>query len=437
MGEDDEPNLSRENPSRAQRAKLISAVSLAVVAIAGIAYLRPPAAPPAPSSAVASRSTSTSFQLDAVDFVSQSTGWVLEDLDDFQFAVLGTTDGGRHWNPELLEPTVLNGEYMRFFDAGHGVVATVGGEPQLYTTDDGGRHWARRVVLNLSTFGISASFTDARHGWELLVDGPEMPVISPDLVRTVDGGRTWTRLGLDLKGGAQPLAVSFTDSQHGWLDTVSPTPVAYGTDDGGVTWHSVLLPAPPGGWPVPQGWYFVAVRSTPNGGVIASVVNAANITGRSGIHVLSYPPLTVSTFDGGAPVVYEYSTFADAPTSAIAAANRPGQLPAANQTVMRSTDAGRSWVLVSTPSTDGTLGFAGPLEWWWIGPDEVATSHDGGLSWSPVRIVDLSQPITGSLVLLDGTHAWMSGVAKGVPVLYRTDDGGERWTPVSLPALNL
>src|SRR5579871_1009748 len=120
MGEDaDDPGLSGGNPSRAARAKLLSAVSLAAVAIACIAYLRPtlePAAAPA-------LPASPQIQLDAVDFVSPSTGWVLEDLDDFQFAVLGTSDGGRHWKPELLQPSVSQGEYMRFFDARHGVVS--------------------------------------------------------------------------------------------------------------------------------------------------------------------------------------------------------------------------------------------------------------------------------------------------------------------------
>ena len=123
MGEDEEPGLTAGNPSRAARAKLLSAVSLAVVAVACIAYVRPtlqPAAAPA-------LPAGPQFQLDAVDFVSASTGWVLEDLDDFQFAVLGTTDGGRHWKPELLEPSVSQGEYMRFFDAQHGVVSTPGG----------------------------------------------------------------------------------------------------------------------------------------------------------------------------------------------------------------------------------------------------------------------------------------------------------------------
>src|SRR5689334_11755998 len=141
MAEDEEPGLVSENPTRARRAKLLSAVSLVVVGIACLVYIRPSLLPSATPASVAPQKAT--FQLDAVDFVNPTTGWVLEDLDDFQFAVLGTRDAGRHWAPLLVEPSVLQGEYMRFFDDRHGVVATAGGEPLLYTTDDAGVHWIR------------------------------------------------------------------------------------------------------------------------------------------------------------------------------------------------------------------------------------------------------------------------------------------------------
>ena len=434
-------DLPAESPSRAHRAKLVSAVSLAVVAIACIAYARPgqqqgtagtPSVPQA----------SSRFQLDAVDFVNPSTGWVLEDLDDFQFAVLGTTDAGRHWKPELLEPNVLQGEYMRFFDSRHGVVATVGGEPFVYSTDDGGAHWRRDVVYDPYTFAISASFIDPLHGWELIGAGPDVPITSPALVSTTDGGRTWTRLGATVPIGAQPFAVAFSDARHGWLDSVARSPVAYTTDDAGATWHAVPLPEPAAGWPVPEGVYFVAVRPTPAGGVVASVVNSAAVTGRTaGIDVLAYPPLTVRTFDGGSPVEYEFSTLVDTPFASVMTSNRPGSnggsLQAANQTVMRSVDGGATWTVVSTPSIGGTMGFSSPLEWWWVGADSMAMTHDGGLTWSPVRIETLDQPLTGSLVLLDRQHAWVGAIVKGAVRLFSTSNAGAEWVAVELPSLRL
>jgi photosystem II stability/assembly factor-like uncharacterized protein len=440
MGDDEGQDLLEHNPSRAHRAKLLSGVSLTVVAIACILYLRPslqPAVAPAP----AVPASNGQFQLDAVDFINPSTGWILEDLDDFQFAVLGTVDAGQHWRPELLEPTILQGEYMRFFDAEHGVVSTVGGDPQVYTTQDGGRHWRRHVVNEPDAFAISASFSDPLHGWELMGAGSVVPSTSPVLMRTSDGGATWKRLGATVPAMAQPFAVSFGDPMHGWLDTVADTPVAYSTEDGGATWHAVTLPTPLRGWPVAHGQYFVAVRPVLGGGLVASVVNAAHVSGHaSGLDVLGYPPLTVRTFDGGGAVVYVYSTFVDSPFSGVATDNRPGpqaQLQAANQTVMRSVDGGHSWTVVVPPSSGGTLGFAGSLEWWWVGSDAMAITHDGGVTWSPVRIETLDQPVPGSLVLLDAKHAWVGAVVKGGTLLYSTSDGGARWSLVSLPTLKL
>ena len=436
MGGDDESGLPEEtNPSRARRAQLLSALSLVAVAVACVLYLRPTlqASPPAPA-----LPHTTSAQLDAVDFVSPTTGWVLEDLDDFQFAVIGTTDAGRHWTPELVEPTVLHGEYMRFFDAEHGVVSTVGGEPLVYTTDDGGIHWTRHIAYDAFTFAISASFTDPLHGWELIGAGQDVPITSPALVRTTDGGKTWTRLGVTVPTAAQPFAVAFSDARHGWLDTVGPSPLSYATDDGGATWHSVAFPAPPGGWPVPNGSFFVAVRPMPNGGVVASVVNSARVSGRaSGIDVLGYPPLTVRTFDGGAAVIYAYSTFADSPNSAVATENRPGQPQAANQTVLRSTDGGATWTVVAPPSNGGTMGFAGPLDWWWMGASAMSTTMDGGVTWSAMTAGGPAQPIPGSLVLLDSQHAWVGGTVGGSTLLYTTSNAGSRWSALSLPSLNL
>ena len=143
------------------------------------------------------------------------------------------------------------------------------------------------------------------------------------------------------------------------------------------------------------------------------------------------------TFDGGGPVTYRYSTFADSPTASVATDNRPGQLQAANQTVMRSADGGASWTVVSPPSSGGTLGFTGTLEWWWVGADAMALTHDGGLTWSPVRIEALDQPVPGSLMVLDTRHAWVGAIVKGATLLYTTSDGGARWTAVALPVLRL
>ncbi len=142
-------------------------MSLVVVAIAGVAYLRPALLPAQTAAPAAS-----GLQLAAGDVVGPAPGWVLADLDDQEFAVLSTSDAGRHWRTQLLQATLRQAEYMRFFDRSHGVVVTVGGQPVVFATQDGGTTWSRHVVADLSSYAISASFGDALHGWSCWT--PEM-----------------------------------------------------------------------------------------------------------------------------------------------------------------------------------------------------------------------------------------------------------------------
>jgi photosystem II stability/assembly factor-like uncharacterized protein len=439
MGADEESASVGSGASRARRAKALSVLSLAVVAVAAAVYIRPtlqPAALASPRPAAA-----PGFQIEAVDFVNATTGWVVADLDNARFRVLATIDGGMHWRSVLTETSSRPGEYLRFFDPQNGVVVTPGSDPAIYSTANGGATWTLHTVFSPNAFVLSASFADRLHGWVLIDPQWGVPLSAVGLMRTQDGGATWTWLGEDFTTAVQPFAVAFTDAEHGWLDAVAPAPVAYATSDGGASWRPIALPTPRGGWPVPSGWYFVAVRPTVAGGLIASVVNAAHVNGRdaSGAAVLNYPPLTVRAYDGGSAVVYVYSTLADSAFAGINAESRPGPfgaIPPAAQVLMSSLDDGLSWRAASAPSAGGTLGFASALDWWWIGPGKVATSGDAGASWSAVEDGKIEQPVAGSLVVVDAAHAWLIALVKSAPILFSTADSGGHWSVVKLPAVS-
>lgn len=425
------------NPSRARRAKALGALSLLVVAVAGAAYLRPSVQPATPV-----LGPSASYQLDAVDFVDPSTGWVLADLDTAAFAVVSTRDAGRSWTTRLVSPSSRHGEYMRFFDRSAGVVVAIGAEAAVYVTHDGGVHWTRRGVDAGDVYVMSASFVDPMHGWLLGFGAISTGLGSTVLLRTTDGGATWKDLGPAAVPSVQAFAVSFTDQQKGWLDAVAPGPYAYTTVDAGATWRRVTLPAPATGWPVPRGSFFVAARPTLGNGVIATVVNSSNINGRAGAGaaVVTYPPLTVRTYDGGSPVTFVYSTFVDAASDGILhigdALHKPGPangVQSASQIGMRSTDGGATWTSFVSPPPGGTIGYADAMTWWWIGPGVRSKTNDGGLTWSPSQADAVADPLPGSLVVLDTKHAWVSGVSESGPLLFTTSDGGAHWMPVGLP----
>src|SRR5579859_456950 len=436
MEPDEEAGLPG-NPSRAWRAKALGVLSLVVVAVASAAYLRPSVQPAAPMPAL-----STTYQLDAVDFVDPSTGWVLADLDTAAFAVVSTKDAGRSWVTRLVSPSSRHGEYMHFFDRSAGVVVAIGAEAAVFVTRDGGAHWTRRAIDAGDVYVMSASFVDPLHGWLLGFGGLSTGLGSTVLLRTTDGGATWKDLGPAAVPSVQAFAVSFTDQRNGWLDAVAPGPYVYATVDAGTTWRRLTLPTPATGWPVPRGSFFVAARPTLGNGVIATVVNSANINGRAGAGstVVTYPPLTVRTYDGGSPVTFIYTTLVDASSDGILhiydAVHKPGpatQVQPAGQIGMRSTDGGATWTSFVPPAPGGTIGYAGAMNWWWIGQGVRSKTDDGCQTWSPSEANAVPDPLPGSLVVLDARHAWVSGVSVSGPLLFTTSDGGEHWTPVRLP----
>lgn len=424
------------------------AVSVVTIAIATIAYAHPQSSvgssPPQESAAQAAV---FSYQLAAIDFVSPSTGWIVAELSNRDFAVLHTSDAGSSWTRQLSGPGGDTGEYARFFDTRNGVVVLLGPEAIMFQTSDGGKTWSRGDLQAGGGHVVSADFTDAWHGWLLVevsnLGGP----VTEALYRTEDGGATWLDVGNPVTAPDTAVRAVFADPLHGWLYSLSSGPFAYSTADGGATWRRVALPPPPAGWPsAPAGSlgheeFFVAARPTAGAGVAATVIPIAPPRGRSsdGATFLGYPPLTVRSFDGGGSVMYAYTTFADlSPNRYTNILSEAGQVAAPNasdQVELSSLDGGSTWKNADMPSVEGAFAFSGALDWWWIGSGAWAMSSDGGVTWTGKHRLGVLAPLPGSLQLLDADHAWFAGMAGTRPVLETTADRGYEWTMITLPAV--
>jgi photosystem II stability/assembly factor-like uncharacterized protein len=141
---------------------------------------------------------------------------------------------------------------------------------RLLRTKNNGINWSDITPPHPSIQYLKAVFfLDATHGWIVFQDGSADWEHAPvHLIRTVDGGRTWSPLRFDrtsyagLQSGTTfPYDFSFVDSQHGWFlwrlmtSSASSAGLLFKTDDGGATWME--LPTPPSG----NGFRFVTPQN--------------------------------------------------------------------------------------------------------------------------------------------------------------------------------
>jgi photosystem II stability/assembly factor-like uncharacterized protein len=191
-----------------------------------------------------------------------------------------TSDGGATWTPtyERRHPQVfLDG--MAFWDPARGVAF---GDPMdsaflVLRTEDGCRSWSEVPAAGLPSpldgeAGFAASGTaiaaaGERHAWIGTGGGRVARVL-----RTTDGGRTWSAHETPLAGGAAAglFGVAFRDALHGvavggnYQLPADSSPNVLATADGGVTWRMVGTTAPAGVR------YGVRVVETERGLVIAA-----------------------------------------------------------------------------------------------------------------------------------------------------------------------
>jgi photosystem II stability/assembly factor-like uncharacterized protein/DNA-binding CsgD family transcriptional regulator len=184
------------------------------------------------------------FSLRVGSFINASTGWLI--AGGSVPTLLKTTDGGGHWvRLHKFEGIVAN---MDFADQQNGWVATYDGIEQ---TQDGGESWTKlsmTITNPRSTTGADdyelkgaqhIDFVDSLHGWVAGTD---------ELFRTADGGSTWTVISVPCppdpnKGFTYTGALSFIDTQKGWVGCFSPVTdkdwPLFKTTDGGDTWQTL------------------------------------------------------------------------------------------------------------------------------------------------------------------------------------------------------
>ncbi len=197
----------------------------------------------------ASSGLSTAGSKGAIAFRSATTGWITGangPAHDELFLYV-TYDSGRTWReqglsvpPQVTSPWFAETAPPKFFTARDGILpvsysygtnSNSYGSVVFYVTHDGGMTWtyATPVPATLTMWNVTLSFVDMNRGWA--TDGDA-------LYETSNGGRQWTRIP-----PAQLLAdvkqLDFISPQVGWA-VIKISPYLLKTLDGGRTWIPVL-----------------------------------------------------------------------------------------------------------------------------------------------------------------------------------------------------
>jgi photosystem II stability/assembly factor-like uncharacterized protein len=321
---------------------------------------------------------------------SATTWWaIVESNSSARTWVVRTTDSGRHWDTvtppvKLVSSSAFLGSDVAWIksDALHPPRT----EP-VYRTLDGGRSWRR---LGRVASDCQLDFVDPRHGWCVSLDA----AAGSEFVRvyaTGDGGSSWrlvSRTGVPGQSSSTPGAlpsgcdktIAFTSAHDGWaaLYCNFGEPLLYASDDGGARWHKLPAVHVPKGAPSPRA----------GGGMSLPTVDGSRLAVSLQLEGATHVATVIATSTNGGrswrsrlvPGGYWNADLLD---------QRHWRL-ADGSTLLSTDDAGRHWrsrrAAVGTPTTPDfltpSLGFlipdstGRPLRW----------TSDDGATWKPITI---------------------------------------------------
>ena len=349
-----------------------------------------------------------------VFFLDDKTGWVVgEDC-----AILKTTDGGKNWAPQGQRiRKILHSVYFTDKDHGWAVGAGVGSVDMsgiILKTSDGGATW--RKVFDGKIRGLSSvHFVNNQVGWAV---GGNI------VLKTTDGGETWSGQDYVLPKPDPPQAllmegndVSFVDENTGWI--MDNYRKAYKTTDGGKTWTNV------------------AEKLNGRGKRIQFVDAKTR-------WILTTRAMYSSTDGGATWVQHDFSKdsdtlnawdfhFSDA---------RNGVVGCVGGQVLRTTDAGKTWLPGSVPQVPVYLPsvyMADHKSGWLVGQNG-GTLHtaDGGATWQAQSwgqgdfVYDMKF-VSANIGFAVGVDV-NNGNKDRACLIMKTTDGGQTWSRYTIPA---
>jgi photosystem II stability/assembly factor-like uncharacterized protein len=399
----------------------------------------------------------TNLALYAVAFADSRHGWVVGDRG----LILRTVNGGKTWTKRQVGNR--SDPLRSVACAGLRRAWAAGDSNLMVRTVDGGVTWKTvRTGLYWENDLCDVTFTSATAGW-LLANYSNTEEPAGTLLRTTDGGRRWRRqtwAGLGSSVSRFQEAAFGAGGSFGVVtgarldpDTLDETPVVLRSRDGGETWTDVSgsIDATPAALAVtPADRAVVATEAGPlrcsddqcttwstvgsAAGSGAQLMAVDFVDGQHGWAVGDHGQIVV-TADG--------STWRDQASGTtkglrdVAFTDDQRGWAVGEDVVLRTQDGGTNWTAhdVGAQATWECAVFADPQLGWLAGNSwsaggqrwvpVVLRTEDGGASWSPGAL-PASRGVVKALCFLDADRGWAVGQA-----VWRTRDGGRTW--VRLP----
>jgi photosystem II stability/assembly factor-like uncharacterized protein len=190
-----------------------------------------------------------------VDAINDTTAYILSIGTGPASRIYKTTDAGATWTLQFTNEDPRGFfDAMAFWDANRGLAFgdSIDGRFEILTTNDGGRTW-RRIPADRLPAALPNEGAFAGSGTNVAVLPPNRAWIGTGaaarcrVLRTADGGRTWTVAETPVAASASAgiFSIAFRDARHGitlggdYRKETEAVANAAATTDGGITWTAV------------------------------------------------------------------------------------------------------------------------------------------------------------------------------------------------------
>jgi photosystem II stability/assembly factor-like uncharacterized protein len=363
--------------------------------------------------------------LEDLSFIDVNTGFIVGNLDDPVMGVvffISTDDGGFTWSTRDAPNNVFSLARLNYWEG-----MAVGKSGMIRRTSDGGWTWSvvggppldyflkRMHMGGLDFWGIHNGV--AVTGVDIYLNPSKTTVL-----RTTDGGETWSRTNL----GNRLFDVAYADENtvyavgHGWW-YMDEGGVIYRSSDGGANWGQVVSYfCQPGSESCISSFHGIDFGDADHGVAIGSVV-----VGSSSV-IVTIRSSGINRVDAGISAGFSAVSMPDAETAFVVGSGG---------TILKSTDSGNTWV----PQVSGvSVGLSGVH---FIDADNgtvvgsggtILRTWNGGDDWYPqtsgttdnLSKVSFSSPSVGFIIGQSGT-------------ILKTIDGGAAWTAELSPIEDL